>query len=65
MEVFELRMEIDTAQNFENDLLPLQMDIQTRFDDGIGEVAELFEHKDRHPEIDEVLQRVNYWNKIL
>ena len=48
-------MEIDEAENFESDLMGIQIDIQTRFDDDLKIVSELFESKEKHVEIDTVL----------
>ena len=63
MEVFQIREEIEQTEE-EEGLVPIQIDIQTRYDQVFEDIKELFENQ-KYQDIAERLKEAKYWEKIL
>ena len=63
LEVFQIREEIEHTGDIE-ELFPIQIDIQSKYDQVFENIKELFEDQ-KYQEIAERLKEAKYWEKIL
>ena len=63
IEVFAIREEIEECET-EDQLMQVQIDIQTRFEDIMEEVNNRFEDKE-YSGINDLLKKARYWERIL